>query len=264
MATCLDGERYAPLSITPMPEAFYWPDKTTEHSRLSRFGMTSEPLMESLGEELLTWFREVSPAKTSAAPEKELVLPDQGVDCGQKWPESFAKYDPVTSTWKIPQCSLPEGLDEYSKTWPKWGLMRNGECWELQTVVPHINVNVSGFWATPTTMDSLPPKSPEALQREATIARPGRKKPANLRDQVSNMQNWPTPTVNDSKNSTLPPSQLNRDNIPGALLRTGEQPGGLLNPAWVEWLIGWPIGWTDLKPLETGRFQEWQQQHLIC
>lgn len=40
--------------------------------------------------------------------------------------------------------------------------------------------------------------------------------------------------------------------------------GGQLNPPWVEWLMGWPIGWTDLRPLETGRFQEWCEQHGIC
>jgi hypothetical protein len=37
--------------------------------------------------------------------------------------------------------------------------------------------------------------------------------------------------------------------------------GGKLNPMWVEWLMGWPLGWTDLKPLETDRFLLWQQQH---
>ena len=36
---------------------------------------------------------------------------------------------------------------------------------------------------------------------------------------------------------------------------------GQLNPPWVEWLMGWPIGWTDLKPLAMARFHEWQQQH---
>ena len=74
---------------------------------------------------------------------------------------------------------------------------------------------------------------------------------------------WPTPTVNDSKNSTLPPSQINHDNIPGALLREGESAGGQLNPTWVEWLMGWPLGWTDLKPLAMDRFREWQRQHSI-
>lgn len=27
--------------------------------------------------------------------------------------------------------------------------------------------------------------------------------------------------------------------------------GGALNPTWVEWLMGFPIGWTELKPSET-------------
>lgn len=40
-----------------------------------------------------------------------------------------------------------------------------------------------------------------------------------------------------------------------------EQNGGRLNPTWVEWLMGWPLGWTDLKPLEMDKFQQWQQQH---
>ncbi len=31
--------------------------------------------------------------------------------------------------------------------------------------------------------------------------------------------------------------------------------GGKLNPTWVEWLMGWPLGWTDLKPLEMVKYQ---------
>jgi hypothetical protein len=37
--------------------------------------------------------------------------------------------------------------------------------------------------------------------------------------------------------------------------------GGQLNPTWVEWLMGWPLGWTDLKPSETDRFPQWQHSH---
>jgi hypothetical protein len=40
-----------------------------------------------------------------------------------------------------------------------------------------------------------------------------------------------------------------------------EWAGGTLNPNWVEWLMGWPIGWTDLKPLEMGKFQRWLDLH---
>jgi hypothetical protein len=40
-----------------------------------------------------------------------------------------------------------------------------------------------------------------------------------------------------------------------------DQIGGQLNPTWVEWLMGWPLGWTDLKPLATDKFRKWQHSH---
>jgi hypothetical protein len=48
--------------------------------------------------------------------------------------------------------------------------------------------------------------------------------------------------------------------IPNAVAMTGET-GGQLNPTWVEWLMGWPLGWTDLKRLETDKYQQWLQLH---
>ena len=96
---------------------------------------------------------------------------------------------------------------------------------------------------------------------------------------------WPTPTAHMSK-ETNAPSEHNRNtptltaqvnwatptvcgnyNRKGASKTSGDglatQVGGKLNPTWVEWLMGWPLGWTDLKPLEMDRFQQWQQQHGI-
>jgi hypothetical protein len=40
-----------------------------------------------------------------------------------------------------------------------------------------------------------------------------------------------------------------------------EQVGGQLNPTWVEWLMGWPIEWTGLEPLEMDRFRLWRRSH---
>jgi DNA (cytosine-5)-methyltransferase 1 len=37
-----------------------------------------------------------------------------------------------------------------------------------------------------------------------------------------------------------------------------------INPNLYEWLMGWPQGWTDLKPLETDKYRRWQQLHGIC
>lgn len=36
---------------------------------------------------------------------------------------------------------------------------------------------------------------------------------------------------------------------------------GRVNPTWAEWLMGFPEGWSDCKPLETHKFHEWRQQH---
>ncbi|MBU3748821.1 MAG: hypothetical protein FGM36_16355 [Burkholderiaceae bacterium] len=66
---------------------------------------------------------------------------------------------------------------------------------------------------------------------------------------------WPTPTAHNAK-ETNAPSEANR-NTP----TLAAQAGGQLNPTWVEWLMGWPLGWTDLKPLETDKFPFAPQQH---
>ena len=58
-------------------------------------------------------------------------------------------------------------------------------------------------WATPNTMDTLPPRSYEAAMRQATTSRKGRKDPSNLREQVDEVAvqaykdaiNWPTASV---------------------------------------------------------------------
>lgn len=39
--------------------------------------------------------------------------------------------------------------------------------------------------------------------------------------------------------------------------------GGALNPEWVEWLMGVPIGWTALQPLAMDRFRQWLEGHGI-
>jgi hypothetical protein len=36
---------------------------------------------------------------------------------------------------------------------------------------------------------------------------------------------------------------------------------GNMNPTAYEWLMGWPVGWTDLKPLGMVKFQQWQNSH---
>jgi len=66
---------------------------------------------------------------------------------------------------------------------------------------------------------------------------------------------WPTPTAHNAKEGNyLSESERNTPTL-------AAQVGGPLNPDWVEWLMGWPVGWTDLKPLETAKFQQWLDSH---
>jgi hypothetical protein len=78
-------------------------------------------------------------------------------------------------------------------------------------------------------------------------------------------RSWPTPNASDANkwsNQTLADrkSKGQQVRLPTAVTPEGGK-GGQLNPEWVEWLMGWPIGWTELKPLAMDKFQEWQQQH---
>lgn len=249
--TSLDGEQSVPSNGTITQLAFLSPDKMTEFSRLSRFGMTFKPLTESLGADLLMSYLADFLVKTSAQLGREQESKEVVAACGSTWPESSARFCLDTSSWKTAHCLWEEVLQSSSVILPRWGMTRNGHVYQHPTATRPIRGTASGLWQTPTV---------------SCAEHPGQKawKPhqqLRLTQQVNNQKLWPTQTVNDSKNSTLPTSQINRDNIPGAMLRDVESAGGQLNPEWVEWLMGWPLGWTGLKPLEMGRFREWQQQH---
>ena len=217
-ATFSDGERYARSSKTPTPQAFLPPDRMTAFSRPSRFGMTFAPLTESLGKDLLTWFRADSRVRTYPLLETALGSMASDPACGEKCDGSLARYDHATSSWKIVQLSLFEDSDEFSETWPRWGFMRAGECW---AVTPSAVLPMAKGYGL-----SLP-------RPTASMARKG----------------WGFGAVTNRRYSR----QVRQD----TLRMLGKAP----SPIAIEWLMGWPDGWTDLKPLEMAKFQAWQRQH---
>lgn len=149
----LGGELSAPWSETPTAPGDSCSDKMKGTFHRSPFGMMFAPSTESRGAELLTWFLAGFHARTSARPTaraKGLTANDQ--DSGAKWPGSLAKYDRVSRSWRTRQCSLFGGLAEFSETWPRWGLMLDGEFWEQPTLAPPISENESGLWPTPTAV----------------------------------------------------------------------------------------------------------------
>ncbi len=50
-------------------------------------------------------------------------------------------------------------------------------------------------------------------------------------------------------------------NLNDEIVAASGQPTGQLNPRFVEWLMGWPIGWVSLEPLETAKYQQWLLAH---
>jgi hypothetical protein len=72
---------------------------------------------------------------------------------------------------------------------------------------------------------------------------------------------WPTPDASMGARGGSTNKTNRRPNGGKKQITINDVVGGRPNPNWTEWVMGWPIGWTDLKPLETGKFQEWLRLH---
>lgn len=185
-----------------------------------------------------------------------------GRACGDTWPASLARYDRDSCSWKTAQCSLLGDLVSFSETWPRSGMMRSGVCWERVTQALHIGGTASGFLPTPTaTANMLLPsmqKWPAHRNMWPTPVADGDRRTNYAQGGTSlgyAVRMWPTPTAQDAKNNG-PPSQMERNTKP-----LNAEVGGALNPPWVEWLMGWPIGWTDLQPLAMDKYRRWLRSH---
>lgn len=270
-----DGGQSAPSNLIPMPQAFLSQDRMTAFSRLSRSGMTFALSTDDHGEELLTSFLAGFRARISPSqePEKDSAESDQA--SGQNSRESLARYDRDSCSWRIPQLSLLGDSEEFSEIWPRWGMMRNGVCWGRTTSEPLTEETGSGFLPTLTVCGNnnrkgASKKSGDGLATALLRMLPtltasdatggpgcsGRQGGQNLRTALAML---PTLTAQDAKNNGSA-SQQNRDTRPlNAVV------GGPLNPDWCEWFMGFPIGWTGLKPLAMDRFRQWLQGHgLFC
>lgn len=257
----IDASAQSSESLTPKP--CLWLDKTTEPSRLSRFGMTFAHFEANRGEELLTSWLAGFPAKTLAQPELAKESTASEADSGRKWLGSFAKFDRDSSSWKTAQCSLLGDSDEFLETWPRWGSMRNGESFLRPIPALPICASASGFWQTPVADDAMertigkwnsrgdPKLSAEAKLWPTPCAQPANGTPARF---LERKREWV------ARGSTMGIT-LSDLQLAAVASERGMEGRGQLNPEWVEWLMGWPIGHTALEPLATAKYQEWLQQH---
>jgi hypothetical protein len=283
VATCSDGTPFAPLSGNPTPQAYLQPDRMTAFSRPSRFGMTFAPLTGDHGAALLTWFLADSRARTSASPERAPALTALDQECGRTWRASWAKFDPVSSSWKTAQPCLLGDSDESSVTWPRSGMTAAGQCWELPTLGRLTSATDSGLWPTPTVCGNnnrrgASAKSGDGLATAVRLwptptsslgTKGGRVTPRKSREggtlieAVSARSMWRTPSASvvEPKSTVV---KLTGRKPTDPQVGLADQVGGSLNTTWVEWLMGWPLGWTDLKPLETDRCRDVRLKRGAC
>jgi len=214
-APCSDGEPSAPWRSMPSAPDDSCSAKMKATCHRSPFGMMFVPSTDAHGQELLTSFLAASRARTSAQPGRAQESTGNARDCGRSSLASLARYDPRTYSWKTRQCSLGAGLDEFSETWPRWGLMRDGECWGLVVSEHLTDEKESGLWL-------------------------------------------PTIQSRDWKGCSNRSRKGYEKDLPMAI---GCKAGSHLSPNWIEWFIGWPIGWTGCEPLETAKFRQWYDLH---
>ena len=121
---------------------------------------------------------------------------------------------------------------------------------QLAPSMPRTEGIASGLWQTPNAGDG---ERGTYATKEAMEKRLEMGGQLSLPNQVKHPHLWPTPTTRDHKGGrkpeTLAESGRGEKNSLNDAVTVRDQHGSL-NPAWVEWLMGFPEGWTDLKPSE--------------
>lgn len=195
---------------------------------------------------------------------------EKGLVFGLNIGELLTIYDPDLQLWKMSECLFTGDLAKYSEALPKSGMMQSGKIYEQKTWVRRTGGKGFGLLPTPQVFDAtcgdLKGKEYNGKSRHAE----------KLIQAVK--RNWPTPTTRDWKDGTAKSCKnvpvnglLGRaihkfptprayeggafKNQDGTLKASGlkacaQIDGGQLNPTWVDWLMGYPIEWTDLEASE--------------
>ena len=155
--------------------------------------------------------------------EKVAESPEQNPDSGTKWRALSVKFSPRLSLLKTARCSPRADSKPFLRRWPRWGMMRDGACWALDTSDTPLSETASGYWGNIScTM--------------AGWMSPGTKKEPLLRA-----------TYGAQKQSLVCTMLRSKDCWPTALL--------------CERLMGWPDHWSRSEPLATARYRTWLLSH---
>jgi hypothetical protein len=111
-------------------------------------------------------------------------------------------------------------------------------------------------WPTPTASDVEGGTAQDVELENGTFSRKnkdGVRWGVKLRDAVNHTEKmWPTPRANKvhpmiTEENREKLANRNKSNLEEVIAGEVGDATGKLNPTWVEWLMGYPEGWTDLK-----------------
>jgi len=161
---------------------------------------------------------------------------------------SFAWFDRASSCWRTFQrCFLdPTGWERYSASWPRAGSMLNGTVSQRKPSAPLTGATGSS-----------------SSQHFATLtAKANQLSPSMMKHPGCRAIMLPTPTALDWSPTTgelyetgsgtvrlrRPDGRTSRIGLAATVRLGHDQPAnGSLSPMWVEWLMGFPPGWTDCE-----------------
>ena len=169
----------------------------------------------------------------------------------------LADYDPDTQSWKMfGDISLWEGARSLEAL-PPSGMTVNGNLYQLPRRVRRTLENECLLLPTPTAV-TRPMEGNVRLYRAQVEAGQMTEAEANA---ILGKSVWDAqgklparfPTMSASGMGNTGSQQMLQSLVENGLLTDLEKRqmtagnGGKLNPTWVEWLMGFPLGWTDLE-----------------
>ena len=147
----------------------------------------------------------------------------------------------------------------YSRTWKVKTTPQGRLVFQLLASVPNTKEKESGLWRTPDAYSggSNLNKIKEALAEGHLKRKSGHTIQIRLADQVREPRLWPTPAAHEARlgyqrrDTGKKGTQKSLSTVVIDTEGGREKTTGQLNPTWVEWLMGYPTGWTDLSVSET-------------
>lgn len=183
-----DIELYVTSSGTVTPRALSWRAWKNRPWMRLLYGTMLKPSILGRGAAKWASYLPVSPASPSATPGNNKA-PRMNGGSGPKLSESFAWWDPDSCSWRTWQRSLMTGEPvEFSGTWPKWGMMRNGECSPQDEPALRTSESEYSFWPTATSRDATGSGSHGYSSGHAGVT---------LTDATARGVLWPTPNAAD-------------------------------------------------------------------